>query len=715
MAVLMVWGIAAATAAPVAAQQGPWWPTSPLGKVDLKNVYAGDPLDETSLWGKPVLVVFWKTNDRAAQKALADADALVGLYQRAGLVGVGGYLGQADDRAKTAQEEGAKARRLTIVPGERFDLNIAVAPHMAVYDYNGTLVWQGFPDAQTLNKSVVPLLTKLARENPGHPVLDTNYELLGPIVAKIRRDKLGEAMADCAKWKDAAGNDNVKKVAAQATRLHSRLTAYASYLQGQASKATDSSPAQAIELYTRLSKLFAGSSLGDHARKRLTELADDPVFQINRKAEPGFRTIQRLIENSPPRPSGGPEREAWDKKYATLLQQLKAEAAKMEADYPGSALTRKAKELIEGKSSAVSLDDLKLPGNELKMPGDDTGDSLAGAPARTYPPLQWAQSPLAAMSFTEVWAGPELTADDLVGQVVVLVFYKHDDPAAIRGLNDVARVAKAYRRNGLVSVAVAMGGPRGTAVDAARRVDFPSTVIHVAKAKAEAAARTKAYPHAVVYNHLGRAAWQGAPDDKMLAKIVECIKNRPEFPMLDGGTYPNSAAIVSRMKRDRLGDALNVARKSRDQSGPAGVEARKLMTYLEAYGGWLLQRARMNPLSSPTATTNLISRIARQYEGTEIAEDAQQLLKKLVAHPEFLRERKAEAAFLVIARDIESLPSRPAGGAESEDWDRRFGRRAADIKKRLEKMKVENPEANFTLRAADLLEKRLDGKPELFE
>ncbi|MCE5325215.1 MAG: hypothetical protein LLG01_02250 [Planctomycetaceae bacterium] len=713
MAALAVGMLLAAAAAPAAAQQGPWWPTSPLSKVDLKNVYAGDPLDETALWGKPVLVVFWKTNDRTGQKALSDADALVGLFQRGGLVGVAGYLGNADDRAKAAQESASKNRRLTVVAGERFNLDIQVAPHMAVYDYNGTLAWQGFPDPQTINKTLVPLLTKLVRENPGHPVLDVNYDLLGPIVAKIRRDKLGEAMADCQKWKDATGAEAAKKVAAQATRLYARLTAYAGYLQTQASKATEDSPAQALELYTRLAKLYAGSAAGEHARKRVADLADDPVYQANRKAEPVFRNIQRLIESSPPRPSGGPEREAWDKKYAKLLDQLTKEVAKMETDHPSSPLTRKAKQLVEGKSSTSSLDELKLPGNDLKIPGDKSGDSLAAVATREYPPLPWAQSPLAAMSFTEVWVGPELTADDLIGQVVMLVFYKHDDAPAMRTLNELSRVAKTYRRSGLVSVAVATSGPRQAAVDAARRCDFPSTVILAAKTKG--AIPVKGLPYAVVYNHQGKAAWQGAPDDKMLAKVVECLKARPEFPMLDGATYPNSVAVVSRIKRDRLGDALNVARKTRDQSGPVGVEARKLLPQLEAYGGWLLQRAGANPMRAPAETLNMVNRIIRTYDGTEIADDAQQILKKLNANADFQRERKAEAAFLVLARDIESLPARPAGGQESEDWDRRYGRRSADIKKRLDKMKADCPEANFTLRAADMLEKKLDGRPELFE
>lgn len=699
VAVLAVLGVTS-----VARGGGVWWPDTPIGKADLQDVWAGQALEPEQVWGRIVLVVYWKTGDKASLRAMSDIDAMARRYKRSGVVGIAGYLGAGDARrVEVLKRGGSDVRDLTVIPGERIPPpNVKVWPCLVVLDHQGRGAWQGYPDTQTLTKTVVPLLTKLVKQNPGHPVLDTAYPYLPAAVGSIRRNRLGASLEECRKRAAYEGKHPTRlKIAAQAKLLQGRLEAYASWYQMRASAAKEEAPSRMRELYRRLAELYAGSDIGKRASKKLGDLANDPVFEAECKAEPSYQNIKRLVESAPPRPSGGPEREAWDTKYAKHLERLKEAFEKMEEEHSGTTLVERARKLIEGESKAVTIEDMKAPDQKSKQA--DPQD-----PTRRYPTFPWAGSALAKLEFRDVWSGPKLGPDDLIGNVVMLVFFKHDDKLSLRVLGKASKLARPFRSAGLVAVAVSTDGDKAKALEAARGAGVYYTVIHLDKVGH--GLRVKALPKIYIYQHNGHLAWTQSLTSEMVEKLVTWLKARPGHPVLDGTAYKHIGPVVTRIKRDRLGDALNLCRKSKDAGGKLGTEARQLLGLLEGYGGWLLGRVGGEPKAAPAASIRMLERVRKLYAKTEIGEEAGKRLKALTADEEFRREQSAEPNYVVIARMINALPLPPRDAEDREQWDKRFGRRVVEIQEYIEKMKTRHPEAAFTERAERALSSLLAGR-----
>ena len=338
--------------ATAALAQAPWGSTH-LGRCRLDTVWDGPVLDEGSLLGKVVVVVFWEADNDGSLKALSNLVRLEKKYKRYGLVAIAAYKSKTmDDNAKAKAISSAKSKRVTftvVSAGRIFVDNKVVEkiPHAVVYNHAGQTVYNDFP-GQAMDKKILEWLKK----RPPHPALvfvkdysednyKDKYKFMLSAVAKIKQNRLGDAWKDC-----QARKDDVNQRGDQARALLDGLGKYADRLIERAEKYKSSSPTKAVGLLTEVSRAYKKAPKGEAAAKMLNEWTSDAKFQAERRAEAPFRVIERMAERIPPRPMGAPERKIWERQWIRSFTALERSLKKFEKDYAGTDFVEKAKGLV---------------------------------------------------------------------------------------------------------------------------------------------------------------------------------------------------------------------------------------------------------------------------------------------------------------------------------------------------------------------------------
>lgn len=346
--------------ATAALAQAPWGNTH-LGRCKLDTVWDGPELDEGSLFGKVVVVIFWEADNDGSLKALANLVRLEKKYKRYGLVAIAAYKSKTmDDNAKSKAISSAKTRRVTftVVSAGRIFVDRKVVekvPHAVVYNHTGNIAYNDYP-GQAMDKKIVESL----KVRPAHPALifvkhyneknyKDKYKFMLSAIAKIKQNRLGDAWKDC-----EARKDDVNQRGDQARMVLDGLDKYADRLIQRAEKHKSNSPTKAADLLTKVSQAFRKAPKGEAAAKMLKEWTSDAKFQAERRAEAPFRTIERMADRIPPRPMGGPERQTWERRWKGSFTALERSLKKFEKDYAGTDFAEKAKRLVTGIAEGTS-------------------------------------------------------------------------------------------------------------------------------------------------------------------------------------------------------------------------------------------------------------------------------------------------------------------------------------------------------------------------
>lgn len=344
------------SAAPAPAQRK--WEDTHLGRCKLEKVWSGPNLDEDELWGKVTVVVFWDADDKGSLKALANLVRLERKYKRYGLVAIAAYTG-VDANAKTKAVSSAKSKRVTftVVPAARIFVTgkvVEKVPHAVVFNHAGGTVYNDYP-GRAMDKKVLESL----KRRPAHPALilvkdydernyKDRYKFMLSAVAKIKQNRLAGAWKAC-----DARKDETTKRGDQARALLDGLDRYADRLMERAEKAKSESPKRAVELLTRVSRSYKKAPKGEAAAKMLQEWLSDEKFKVELRAETSFRVIERMAARLPPRPTGGPERQQWERRWSRSFATLERTFKKFEKDHAGAEFVERAKRLVSGIAGGI--------------------------------------------------------------------------------------------------------------------------------------------------------------------------------------------------------------------------------------------------------------------------------------------------------------------------------------------------------------------------
>ena len=340
----------------------PKWKDTHLGRCKLEKVWSGPALGEDELWGKVTVVVFWDADDKGSERALANLVNLERRYKRYGLVAIAAYTGK-DENAKMKGISSAKSKRVsfTVVPAGRISVGgkaVEKVPHGIVYNHSGHTVFNDYP-GEAMDKKIVESL----KRRPAHVALifvkgydENNYrdkfKFMLPAIARIKQNRLGDAWKDC-----DARKDDLAERGQQARDLLDGLENYADRLIERAKENKSESPKKAIELLTEVSKAYGKAPKGEEAGKMLREWLSDAKFKAEMRAEPSYLAIERMVDRLPPRPTGGPERDAWDRRWGRSFGTVERALKKFEKDHAGTEFLEKAKRLVtgisEGKASLL--------------------------------------------------------------------------------------------------------------------------------------------------------------------------------------------------------------------------------------------------------------------------------------------------------------------------------------------------------------------------
>jgi len=322
----------------------------------------------------------------------------------------------------------------------------------------------------------------------------------------------------------------------------------------------------------------------------------------------------------------------------------------------------------------------------------------------------WAASRLGKTRLGETWMGASLAREDLRGQVVLLEFWGYRCPPCIASIPHMTKLDRQYGRHGLVVIGAHAQGDKGEAKTEAIAIARKRGASYTIMSRAHVPeANFRGIPHVFVFDHTGKVVYEGHPMDKQMDRtIVAALKRRPH-PILGEMKYRELRAAASEVKAGRLGQAWKLCAARKDAEGPAGEEARFLLGRLDRHAQRVLTRTEGCRKDSPGECMEMLTELRKQYAGSPHGDAAAKRLEALGAEKEFQVDLKAERMLRPIERAVGKIPPRPDDRAAQSSWKRRYGSAARQIKGRVESMKKQYPDSQFTQKAEELLA-RLTGK-----
>lgn len=327
----------------------------------------------------------------------------------------------------------------------------------------------------------------------------------------------------------------------------------------------------------------------------------------------------------------------------------------------------------------------------------------------------WGNTHLGRCQLDTVWDGPALDEGNLLGKVVVVVFWQADNDGSLKALANLVRLEKRYKRYGLVAIAAykatdADAKTKAISSAKSRRVTF--TVVSAGRIFVDRKVVEKV-PHAVVYNHTGNIVFNDYPGQAMDKKILESLKARPTHPALIfvkgyneqnyRDKYKLMLSAIAKIKQNRLGDAWKDCEARKNDVSKRGDQARALLDGLGQYADRLIQRAEKYKSSSPTKAADLLTNVSQAYKKGPKGEAAAKMLQEWTSDAKFQAERRAEAPFRVIERMADRIPPRPMGGPERKTWERRWSRSFTTLERALKKFQKDYAGTDFVEKAKRLV------------
>jgi len=364
-------------------------------------------------------------------------------------------------------------------------------------------------------------------------------------------------------------------------------------------------------------------------------------------------------------------------------------------------------------------------GPDKKPPKKDTGKPAskpAKAPPRKkddlgIPPEDlWLGSQAARTELQGQVFGPPLDLADRKGQVLLVAHWDSNREKTKRLLPGLVRLDGQYRRRGLIVIGVRKyHRDRGQVISTCQQygVDFavyagalvPDTNFgKFVKLKT---------PYCYVLDHTGKVIFEDRPGGGMIAAVQAALRKRPH-PLLGDAEYPKSAAILSKIRAGKLGEAMALCKKAQDKGGQAADEAALLLASLERNAKRLLAKAHRTLKRHPQSAIDTLARVKRQYANSAFGEQAEARLKELSQDESLQNELTAERECRPLIRALGAIPRFPYNAKSSHQnrWVRTYGPTLRAAKARIGRLSKKYADTRALKQAEALFHEAMPERPE---
>ncbi|NBW86648.1 MAG: TlpA family protein disulfide reductase [Planctomycetia bacterium] len=245
-------------------------------------------------------------------------------------------------------------------------------------------------------------------------------------------------------------------------------------------------------------------------------------------------------------------------------------------------------------------------------------------------------------------SGPKLDADALRDRVVLLEFWGVNCPPCIAAMPKLEELHRLLGPAGLVIVgAHAQGGP----AEAIRKTtaDLGVTFTIVEQANVEGGMDFNGIPHCMLFDHTGACIHRGSPF-AVHDKAVAAVQAAPAM-VLAGRALTKLAGLEQTLRDEKsYGSVLKkVAAMKASSDKETADEAAYVAERLEARGRKMLEQAATLKAADPVAATALLQRCATIFRGSDIGNEAGQMLREWKKDPAYQAVVKAGQQFAQLA------------------------------------------------------------------
>jgi thiol-disulfide isomerase/thioredoxin len=246
----------------------------------------GPEFDVNDIKGRVVLVEYWGINCPICLANIPHLSELQEKYGRDHFVVMATHAQEgSDDQVRSVFKSKGGSDKITVM--QRCKLSGGsgkVLPQCYLFDHQGKLVFQGFPDAldQPLESAI--------KNNPGFLVVGRSYQKTEKQAAAIGALKSNLANTVKSLRKLVDGEDAVAKDEAQ--YLLGKLAEYAARNNDYINKGRSENPQGTVDLVARMVSLFGGDELGKPFEELAKTLKADKLFQAELRSASILAGIQ---------------------------------------------------------------------------------------------------------------------------------------------------------------------------------------------------------------------------------------------------------------------------------------------------------------------------------------------------------------------------------------------------------------------------------------
>ena len=251
--------------------------------------------------------------------------------------------------------------------------------------------------------------------------------------------------------------------------------------------------------------------------------------------------------------------------------------------------------------------------------------------------------------------GPNRSANDLKGRVVLLEFWAIQCGPCLAAIPQLVKLQEELKDSGFVIVAAyAQAGTNVEISAVCRKYRVNYTVIASASVPA---ATDNTLPKMFLFDSSGKMVEKGGTDGAMLKKIRDLVAAEPHF--LAAGkkyTVPKVAALADALKKtSAYGQILKKLDPLAKGDGVAADEAKDLKERIEAYGARKMAEAKALEADDAFAAVIEYNRVAASFTGASAGDGAKGRLKELKADEDFQNELKAGEILHQMLAECEKL------------------------------------------------------------
>ncbi len=237
-------------------------------------------------------------------------------------------------------------------------------------------------------------------------------------------------------------------------------------------------------------------------------------------------------------------------------------------------------------------------------------------------------------------SGPQLGPDALRNRVVLLEFWGVHCPPCIAAM---PKLEELHRQLGPAGLVVVGAHAQGGTAEAIRKTagDLGVTFTIVEQARVEGGMDFNGIPHCMVFDHTGACIHRGSPFEAH-DKVAAAVRASPAM-VLAGRSLAKLAGLEQTLRDEKtFGSVLKKVAGMKASSDPETAdEAAFVAERLEARGREMLSQATGLKDSDPLAATAILQRCAAIFRGSDVGNDAGQLIREWKKDPAYQSVVKA--------------------------------------------------------------------------